>query len=100
MASGVRGRALTGRSGQDFQGWADGVHKVAQDVVYNGIREGEKPSQGYLDTGIRTVKRQMALAGYRLASLLDQALANAAPLSAHPRRDAAVPPLRGHAGDV
>ena len=47
---------------------------LAQTVVYNGLTPGEAPSAAYRAQALKTSEAQMALAGYRLAALLNDAL--------------------------
>jgi hypothetical protein len=46
-------------------------HRLARNVAYQGIRPGQAPSAAYLARSRRVVARQLALAGYRLADLLN-----------------------------
>ncbi len=55
----------------DIAGWErEGLH-LAQTVVYSGIAQGVTPSTAYQAEALRTSEAQMALAGYRLAALLN-----------------------------
>ncbi len=67
--------SLAGPAGStDVAGWErQGLH-LAQTVVYTGITSGEAPSAAYQAEALRTSEAQMALAGYRLATLLNEAL--------------------------
>jgi len=51
---------------------ADKNFEVAVNYAYKGIKEGDKPTDEYLDTRYEICKRQMALAGYRLADMLKE----------------------------
>jgi S1/P1 Nuclease len=58
----------------DVAAWeAEGL-RLAQTVVYPGITPGEAPSGVYRAGALKTSEAQMALAGYRLAALLNDAL--------------------------
>lgn len=58
----------------DVAGWEhQGLH-LAQTVVYAGIVQGEAPSAAYRAEALETSEAQIALAGYRLAALLNEAL--------------------------
>lgn len=52
--------------------WSRESYQLAIEFAYNGIEVGEKPSDDYLAKGEQIALRQIALAGYRLALLLDQ----------------------------
>jgi len=55
-------------------GWErQGLH-LAQTVVYAGVTAGQVPSAAYQAEALETSEAQMALAGYRLATLLNEAL--------------------------
>jgi S1/P1 Nuclease len=58
----------------DVTGWEHGALRVAQTVVYAGVARGAAPSTAYRHKALQTSERQIALAGYRLAALLNQAL--------------------------
>lgn len=51
--------------------WADEGLRLAEDYVYPGIEEGEAPSAEYLQRAEPVVRRQLLLAAYRLADLLE-----------------------------
>jgi hypothetical protein len=58
----------------DFKTWiADGA-KLADDIVYVGIKENKKPSDDYEQKKEALCRRQAVLAGYRLAALLNDIL--------------------------
>jgi hypothetical protein len=58
----------------DVAGWErHGLH-LAQTVVYAGVTPDEAPSAAYRAEALATSEAQMALAGYRLADLLNAAL--------------------------
>jgi len=57
--------------------WARESLGLAQAVVYPGVRRGEEPSAAYRERALATARRGVALAGYRLAALLEGALAEA-----------------------
>ena len=51
------------------------TYELAVNYAYKGIKEGDVPSQEYLTTRYEICKRQIALAGYRLADFLKGAFA-------------------------
>ena len=53
--------------------WADDDLELAKSTVYN-LSENQAPSTGYIGVGKTTAEQQAALAGYRLAALLNQLL--------------------------
>jgi hypothetical protein len=53
--------------------WANEGFEVATKVVYN-TPENQAPNTNYIETGKQTAEQRLALAGYRLAELLNQAL--------------------------
>ncbi len=56
----------------DFEAWAEESHLLAINYAYNNIQPGEKPSSDYLRMRNQIVYHQIALAGYRLAKLLNE----------------------------
>lgn len=62
---------LAGIDQADPQIWADEGLRLAEEYVYRGIEEGDEPSAEYLRRAEPVVRRQLVLAGYRLAALLD-----------------------------
>jgi hypothetical protein len=58
----------------DVAAWEqEGLH-LAQTVVYSGLTRGQAPSAAYQANALRVSEAQIALAGYRLAALLNTAL--------------------------
>lgn len=57
---------------RDVDQWSIESFHDAVNIVYAGITEGEKPSEEYLQLGIKTARMRIALAGYRLADLLNE----------------------------
>lgn len=54
--------------------WATESHQLARDIAYDGLTPGKAPDEPYLER-VRDVSRQrLALAGYRLAALLEATL--------------------------
>ena len=51
--------------------WAQESHELARHYAY-AIEEGVRPSASYIHQGQQIVRRQLALAGYRLADILNQ----------------------------
>jgi hypothetical protein len=58
----------------DVPAWERDCLRLAQTVVYDSLMRGTAPSAGYLAEALRVSEAQMALAGYRLAALLNAAL--------------------------
>lgn len=58
-------------AGGSPKAWVMESHRLARNVAYQGIRPGQAPSAAYLARSRRVVARQLALAGYRLADLLN-----------------------------
>jgi hypothetical protein len=54
--------------------WMDESVTVAKSVVYQGIQPGDAPSEKYLEQGKVVCEQRLALAGYRLANLLNKLL--------------------------
>jgi len=54
--------------------WANESHRLAREVVYMNIRENEVPSSSYITTAQKAALERVALAGYRLAELVNSAL--------------------------
>jgi hypothetical protein len=54
--------------------WANDDLQIAKTIVYN-TAENQYPNTNYIETGRRTAEQRAALAGYRLAALLNQLLA-------------------------
>ena len=58
----------------DVSAWEHEGLRLAQTAVYAGVARGAAPSSAYRDKALTASERQLALAGYRLAALLNQAL--------------------------
>jgi hypothetical protein len=56
----------------DFENWAQESHRLAIEYVYKNIQPGDTPSSDYLKMRDHIVHQQIALAGYRLANLLNE----------------------------
>lgn len=56
----------------DFKEWVNRNYQIAKDKVYKGIEYGQLVDEGYVENGRYLVQRQIALAGYRLADLIEQ----------------------------
>lgn len=54
--------------------WVDEGFALARTVVYEGITEGQAPSAEYVARGRTLARKRLALAGYRLAELLNDVL--------------------------
>lgn len=66
--------AMPEHTNLDPERWAAEGLRLAEEVAYAGIREGEAPSAAYLERARPVVRRQLVLAAYRLAALLNQTL--------------------------
>jgi hypothetical protein len=55
------------------EAWTEEGLKLCKDQVYN-LKEGGKPDGAYLQAGQKLCRRRLALAGYRLADLLNAVL--------------------------
>ncbi|HEV2749182.1 MAG TPA: S1/P1 nuclease [Gemmatimonadales bacterium] len=58
----------------DVVAWAHEGLRLAQTVVYAGVNRGNAPSAAYQAEALKVAERRIALAGYRLAALLNEAL--------------------------
>ncbi len=58
----------------DVLGWAQEGLRLAQTVVYAGVTRGSAPSAAYEAEALEVSEGRIALAGYRLAALLNAAL--------------------------
>jgi hypothetical protein len=56
---------------QNVQLWVEESSRLTREAVYNGIRENETPSRSYTERAQRIASRRIALAGYRLANVLN-----------------------------
>lgn len=54
-----------------FRAWADESHALARSAVYAGITTNKAPSARYIQRGSHIARERIALAGYRLAALLN-----------------------------
>lgn len=52
--------------------WAEASRQLALDIVYKDISEGQSPSAAYRQQARDLSPKRMALAGYRLAQILDE----------------------------
>jgi hypothetical protein len=57
--------------------WIMESSKLAREIAYKNITEGDSPSNGYVGTAQNLSKKRLALAGYRLAGVLNMLFANA-----------------------
>ena len=57
-----------------FETWSREGLRVAQNAAYPGAREGERPSRRYRRVAWEAAEPRIALAGYRLADLLNRTL--------------------------
>ena len=55
--------------------WVEESNALGRSVVYKNIKEGETPSKAYTDEAQRVVRMRLALAGYRLAGVLNKMFA-------------------------
>ncbi|MCA1594546.1 MAG: S1/P1 nuclease [Acidobacteria bacterium] len=60
--------------------WVTESNMLARQFVYAGIKEGETPSQAYTEQAQKISSRRIALAGYRLAAVLNMVFENPKPL--------------------
>ena len=58
----------------DALGWAREGLRLAETVVYTGVDRGTAPSPSYQAEALKVSQQRIALAGYRLAALLNAAL--------------------------
>lgn len=58
---------------KDVAQWAEESYNVSTHVVYVNIQENTRPTSNYLKAGQTAAKERLALAGYRLAQLLEEA---------------------------
>lgn len=68
-----RSKMVELKHGQNARLWAAESESIAKGFVYS-LPEGGAPPSAYLDRAARISRRRVALAGYRLAELLNQAL--------------------------
>ena len=61
----------------DPHDWVMESNKLAREVVYRNITEGSEPSKAYTDEAQRLSRKRLALAGYRLAAVLNSLYAPA-----------------------
>jgi hypothetical protein len=54
-----------------FQGWADESHELAREAAYARLKPEDTPPAAYQKKGVEVVRRRVAWAGYRLATLLN-----------------------------
>ncbi len=59
----------------DPHDWVMESYALARDVTYKNITEGATPSQGYTDEARKLCRKRLALAGYRLAGVLNMLFA-------------------------
>jgi hypothetical protein len=55
----------------DPHDWVLESNKLAREVVYRNIKEGDEPSKAYTDEAQRLSRKRLALGGYRLAGVLN-----------------------------
>lgn len=54
----------------DATSWSQENYELSKDYVYAGLKEGDLPTQEYIDRGSAVAQRQIVLAGTRMANLL------------------------------
>jgi S1/P1 Nuclease len=69
-ASSMRPRLGAGR----YEDWVEEGYATSKSTVYRGVKPGREPSWWYRRRAFRTVEPRIALAGYRLAEILDRVL--------------------------
>jgi hypothetical protein len=55
----------------NFQAWADESNKLAKEVAYKNIANGQSPGTAYRNAALKVARKRVAFAGYRLAALLN-----------------------------
>lgn len=65
--------------------WVMESNKLAREVAYADIREGETPSRAYTERAQRLVRRRITLGGLRLAGLLNMLFPSEPPAGPAPR---------------
>lgn len=73
VLSDTRGQKLGDATDLDPEDWAKESYRLAVDVAYR-TTEGEAPSPAYIDRARKICRERIALAGQRLANLLNKAL--------------------------
>jgi hypothetical protein len=68
--------ALTEVEDLDPHAWVVESNTLAREVAYANIREGEAPTAAYVDAAQKLSRRRIAIAGYRLAGVLNRVFAN------------------------
>lgn len=58
----------------DIMSWLKTGAALADKFSYDGLKPDDKPSQAYMDAMITLSKKQVVLAGYRMAAILNKAL--------------------------
>jgi len=58
--------------GADFAAWAQESHELAKSTAYADLEPHDTPSAAYVTNAQRVVRERVALAGYRLAALLNE----------------------------
>ena len=74
MAQRIEGTEARVTPSADVSGWAQEGLRLAQTVVYAGVSRGSAPSAAYEAEAVKVSEGRIALAGYRLAALLNEAL--------------------------
>ncbi len=57
----------------DFADWVEESRDISQDFIYKGITYEGTPSQEYVETAYKIVRRRIAIGGYRLANVFKAA---------------------------
>ena len=63
----------------DPHDWVMESYRLARDVTYKNITEGGAPSQSYTEEAQKLSRKRLALAGYRLAGVLNKLFVAEAP---------------------
>jgi hypothetical protein len=63
---------LVERATTDFRKWAEESHTLARSYAYAGLKEGASPPAEYVARARPVARKRLALAGYRLADLLNR----------------------------
>jgi hypothetical protein len=53
-----------------FEDWVEESYTFGKEIVYNGIRYNDTPSDEYLSRAYQVIRKRIALGGYRLAKLI------------------------------
>jgi hypothetical protein len=63
----------------DAHDWVMESYALARDVTYKNVTEGSAPTQAYTEATQKLARKRLALAGYRLAGVLNSLFVPEAP---------------------